>query len=556
MPRLNPNDPKGYSWLIISDFTAGIQMNSLQGLHFNPMMATRSDKPAANQFGYALQTFGCIGYPGGGLGSLPGPASSISLGTTVNALNGTPVWINGFFNYPTNDSVGVKDNFYYVYSYRCNNAGNPWESELRGVNYLGATDQPLIQLGGNGTYQVVNFNPHYPYMAMLTDLSAPEGVTPFIFFSSFSVNDLSTDGRIASYNVRTGAVNIYSPNQHRTGFLFPHQARNIFLEINSVQFPGDTFSLVNFSDPPQTDTMGYQYEIFGSGYLASYAAWGSISSGELLLLKAFGGGIIVSSDIFAPYITEVHGVQSPGLLYQKAANTPLGLAYCASNQGAWIWDGGLTSQKISGQLNDNFYDWQNIFGPATVESVGIEYWNGLIIFTGGWVFDTQTGAWWQLYAPGSVGGLQGEAFHIVPSADGKGFWTIPVQFTAGVNYQINKWSVDTPNALWEWSSQPIVIGNGEEVDVEKIVLKASGAGAITIRIVDILGVDDYSESINFDAVGTGSTQALVMDLPLTAFAQISTLMLDIQVQPTVNKPVIIHSVAIAYKTRYQIAPLV
>lgn len=70
--------------------------------------------------------------------------------------------------------------------------------------------------------------------------------------------------------------------------------------------------------------------------------------------------MVVNGDIEAPNsVLFLPGIEPTGDIYGMAAAAEAGLFYCSTHRGAWLWNGGNTSQKISRQLRDDFFDVQS-----------------------------------------------------------------------------------------------------------------------------------------------------------------------------------------------------
>jgi len=128
----------------------------------------------------------------------------------------------------------------------------------------------------------------------------------------------------------------------------------------------------------------------------TYGAWGSLTYGELLLIKQFGGAILVEGDIYAPQITRLPGVQSTGSLMSETAWSAQGLVYM-TDDGPYVWGGGSNSRRLgwpAGCINVMSSNSMRLGGSGICCSV--MPWNNLVIFSGGAVWDSITDAWFCL----------------------------------------------------------------------------------------------------------------------------------------------------------------
>jgi hypothetical protein len=223
-----------------------------------------------------------------------------------------------------------------------------------------------------------------------------------------------------------------------------------------------------------------------------YGAWGTVSVGELLLVKKYGGGVILNGDINVPTsIIRCPGIQSTGDFVGRACPTLLGLFYCSQNRGAWLWNGGNTAQKISRNINDSFFDLET--GNLESNNYGffVDQWQKWILFSGNVLYDSETNAWWNLFPK------QGNNISGLPN--GRNLWWYNLtpngnQMTASpliVNGNTDPWlSVfdnTVPSPVYTWQSLPIhVVKDADRVlDVRQIVIRASdptNSGLATIKV--------------------------------------------------------------------------
>ena len=98
----------------------------------------------------------------------------------------------------------------------------------------------------------------------------------------------------------------------------------------------------------------------------------------------------------------------------------------------WSWNGSNTSEKISEQLEDNF------FANTTIDALGIERgptvdvqrWGDWIVTSNDYLFDTNTGGWWTL-PEGSLGHFKHLWYQ--PSSDGDWLYAAFASPTASVS---------------------------------------------------------------------------------------------------------------------------
>ena len=157
-----------------------------------------------------------------------------------------------------------------------------------------------------------------------------------------------------------------------------------------------TNNQVNYTDPFGSYDYGNQNALFNIEQPWGYGAWGSVSVGELILIRKYGGGVVINGDVSSPNsVISLPGIEPTGQIVGSAHASSIGLIYCAEGKGAWTWNGGNTSQKISTQIQDNFFDAAT---PANIPSNNygffVEKWQDWLLFSNNWMFNPDTGGWW------------------------------------------------------------------------------------------------------------------------------------------------------------------
>ena len=210
-----------------------------------------------------------------------------------------------------------------------------------------------------------------------------------------------------------------------------------------------------------------------------YGAWGTISVGELFLIKKNGGGLIVYGDIDAiTSAISMPGVQSVGDFVGRASAGPLPVWSTAPGAArAWVWNGGNTSQKISTQLRDSFYDATTATGMVGNNyGFDVTHWQNWIVFSNNYLYDLDHGGWWQLY-PGDGGGNASVTGHTFwwwnEGRFGNQMYAAPLKFASGAKWWY-KFDSEVPAPHWQWQSLPIhVDANADRtIDLREIYVRA------------------------------------------------------------------------------------
>jgi hypothetical protein len=338
-----------------------------------------------------------------------------------------------------------------------------------------------------------------------------------------------------------------------------HQNRIVFLKDTQINYTASlTYQGGNeefyYTDPPNGLAVTTSPEVFVQEDPTGYGAWGSQSASELFLVKNYGGGVVISGDLNAPTVTRLPGVEPCYGLMSRGASTPIGFVYASNNRGLWTWNGGNTSQKISNQLEDNFYVVGGEINPTLPPTlrgprVDICRWGDWIIVSNDWLYDTNTNSWWQLQES-AYGGHQ----WFQASSDGNNLYAalpVPVTNVAAVDM----YSRTAPASSYLWSSYPIRIPADDlnhNALIREVVVRAAGAGSI---VINMNGVNNThiaaspSKTLTFTSTLQPSEQRMTVGAsgggPFVA--QDITLFLS-AVATTAGQPApIIYSIAIGYE---------
>jgi hypothetical protein len=300
--------------------------------------------------------------------------------------------------------------------------------------------------------------------------------------------------------------------------------------ISTLAQSNETF---NYSDPPNSELMGAQQEVFVAEVPTGIGAWGSIQSGEAFYVKNGGGAFIISGDFNNPIVTYLGGVTPTyGALNSKAAQTVVGLVYAANGNGVWAWQGGSSADKISNNLNDDFWT----LGTENPIDFCAASWGDWVVMTAGWLFDSANGGWWKLADPGFV------PLYYGPAGNGFGVWAVANSFLASTDPIIALYSDSTPGETFTWKSYPLKETIDTVVEIQAVSLRAQGVGNVTITLEGPNGSSFETLPVT---VPVDSTQPVLVRLGCAAQAQDVTISIE-SVGAGGNPAPTIYSVAVCY----------
>lgn len=357
---------------------------------------------------------------------------------------------------------------------------------------------------GTDTIVVINTataSPVDQYWGMTFCSSRMNAADPTALGTPIVAFEWSEPGPGTSQNVWTfpdpAAVNVtgvytLASGATAAGQILGHQGRVVRLTNNTFLF-GATGGVpvneqVDFTDPPNSITMTVPAEVFSQENPVGYGAWGSISAGELVLIKNHGGAVIVSGDIAFPNITRLPGVVSTGMMMARAAPTPQGLFYYSNEQGVYSWRGSDTSQFMSPQLDPSGFI-NNPSGDSTPDfptapiinnAMVLESWHNWVLMSNNWLYDGDSGGWWQIENQATRNirwWTKASHFNLMYGA--------PVAYSpSGALFTYDR---SVPCTSYSWTSQPLAVTQNRLLNVREINVLVQGSGTVTITLTKMDG---------------------------------------------------------------------
>lgn len=234
---------------------------------------------------------------------------------------------------------------------------------------------------------------------------------------------------------------------------------------------------IAYTDPPFTATYtanpSTNSNSFPAESASGYGAWGSVSTGELFMVRQGFGGMVVTGDFAAPSsATKLPAVIGTGRLVQRATMCSVGLVYVTEADGVYAWNGGNTSAKISTQIPDDACVRTDLT-PANCTGGNIHHdvQNNLVFFANNWVFDSINNSWWNCEDP-SVLNL---AVFARSSSTSEFMWAMNGTGTGASQNTFNLYGFDfeTRANNWVWVSNPLPVSVGNLISVSWVEIVAS-----------------------------------------------------------------------------------
>lgn len=508
--------PGDLQYITIDNFTPGIQYKT-----FGIGDATKSPPGAADP----ANTFRCRALPWGGLGPMPKLTQTKTADLIAACLGDRhrivgfhvtgPMQINDYESTITGDdnvelhvaleyheSGGAGDHRLMWRRYRI------WETETVDSIYAGVITHPGNYDEWYRGASFVDARLHATDATALGNLFVVLGWRPDDMDSPDNVWRIFPDPDSPG---ATGTQMILDVNE--TTILVQHQGRIISIDSHVFQHGGAGYWIVNDQlvytqtnlptveeDPPGT-ILGVG--VFTQGPVSGYGAAASAGAQELLLVKHRGGATTLSGDIDDPTVFSLPGVQSTNGALTFGVFTPLGFAYGVKDGGIHVWGGGDTSNKLSAQLEDDFWqmrpaDWVEFDGKLDIAGE-------MLLVPNNWVYDTITQSWWRIEDPAEY-----QIFQWAASPQSSMFYGAPTDHDDGgpIYYRFDR------NELvgdYVWQSQYIPASLDRVLEIREIKLRAlspNGASEVTVTITDD---DGHTRSETFYIESTTIPKLLRID---------------------------------------------
>ena len=569
---VQPNERMGQKrdtgqWVHIDDFTPGCYDPS----HISTAEPVTGQAPGSADI---TATFACAAIKGGSLAPLPALVSSVpysSFGglpgaSSLSLLAGfivTPQLNDGNYEvvavFESDDGTShyVKAYSWQPHSAALNPIVGPTITSPTQAGFFGAPYPAFTRMNTTG---LVGPPPPGPVLvfptAVSTDARGPDGHL-WVYPSLAAPTTFAADDLISGVAA--------TPPSSITGQVICYGNRVICLAGVNYQWPAGTGINVNenfnYTDPPESNSYGNQQSIDAVETPWGYGAYGTISVGELFLVKKYGGGVILNGDVNVPTsIIRVPGVTPTGDFVGRASATPLGLVYCSQNRGAWVWNGSAESQKISQNIHDNFFDLET--GRLGTNNYGfnVEPWQKWVLFSGNVWFDTEAQAWWNIYPKKgtTVGTLVGkDMWWYSLTQNGNQMLAAPLELQSNADSVYSVIDNTVASSQYQWQSLPIHVAPNADrtIDIRQIIVRCSDPSNTGLATIEA-----STPNGSFSATSIPANTPIGADPTMVRFnvglgAQgLSDIVIQILATNTAGNPApIIESIDVEYKIRASIA---
>jgi hypothetical protein len=506
-----PNTP--YKYVHIEDFTAGLY-------NYTEVSTSKIIAPAPQISAIPSRTWGCIGLKSGGLSPMPRMSANYSFPTATipSSITGTKYYVAFMTVMPTTKSgtatptqvfVGMQGYYKPATGTGYNYFRAYWTTTYSsGLTAIVTKNESITTLNHVTTFI---FGSPYPVWTRTRQLTTNLGpYTTLAFPSFFTFTDAkghvwlypnpwtTTSG--AAYTLLTGTHAPSTAKTSTSGQIFGFNGRicilskryELFGSGSKISYNNDSITYTTYKGTGNraamvsttllpTGTFFVPENPFG------YGCVGSISNGELFMVKKWGGGVYVSGTLTTPSITYLPGVKPTGSIYGRGQPTSTGFFYCVQGDGAYIWNGGNTSQKVSTNINDTFYVVNTPVAKQYNSNFGffVNRFNNFITFSNNYIFDDVTKAWWSLY-PNTTQNITTSSqtsnitkksfFHYAQGTNLSYMWASPLSIgvkSTQTRKYLWKFTMTKPAAYWQWTSNPVTMSpnDGNVVDVRQLIIR-------------------------------------------------------------------------------------
>lgn len=473
-----------FKWIELSDFTAGLY-------NYSDIGASDPNIPGPKGAAHPDHTWACIALPQGGLGPLPKMVQTYSWPSSSSGSGVT--YVVGLL---VHDELANGNTEAVIIGEYDDGVNHSWIASSFILETL--VDTAIVSTTNPPSAGI--FGSPYPFLTRMA-ASAPTTTVgnPVVVFPVGGPAFPGTNGQIYVYP-NPSTPTLYPPlalisgGSSVAGQVIGHQSRVIVLSGITYQYPAgggfETNEQISFTDPPNSTVLGFQQTVLATEEPYGYGAMGSVSAGELFLVKKRGGGIVVTGDIFSPNVTFLPGVQPTGGIFGHAASGMAGLFYGSMNEGIWMWNGGNTAVKVSTQL-DNLCFLPPEFVPMQSNNYGfwLECIGDRVYCSNNLLYDVRQGSWWRYYPQLANGGA--DLFYTQP-VSGPMIYAAQLSFPHANKNFLYRFDQSKATTSWQWQGLPIKLTTNRLVELREVVVRAStneGNSTATIEIAVFQGTN-------------------------------------------------------------------
>lgn len=510
-------DTEGLEWLVINDFTPGIE----QRLHSGSISGA---SPARHGAARADNTYRCIGLPRGGLAPLPkrdytlthpsppssadfayltamrilGPAADHRHNQSIVGANGyhPPFYARdldlrqfqlllGFSWLRSSDNV-KRARIQRVPLHRSTTPVDLHSFTAAGTS--GSTDIREVVYSGVGRAAITGGADYPIYQTCMFGFNTSENVEDAAFAFPYPEGfRVCWPDTTAAGSVQTNTAGVLDANGDEAGMIVAHQNRWLEAANNKMEAGprgdggmdlGYAAEDIGYTEPNDTGNFSSIPTVIGNEDPYGYGVMASLSASDLLVIKNQGGAYLVQGDFASPTVRHMPGVVSTGGIQCYGAMTPVGFVYGVNYGGVYAWTGGDGSDKISAALEDDFWICSDA-DPVRLFQGQFYVWKDWVLTPNNWLFDTVTKSWWRLEDP-SV--RQFWLWAADPVTNYLYGGVVKFNNNAATDEYVHGWNPSSYASDYSWQSQPFPVSLLRQTVVREIHLVTQGTGTVAITL--------------------------------------------------------------------------
>lgn len=258
-----------------------------------------------------------------------------------------------------------------------------------------------------------------------------------------------------------------------------------YYDINSANPSANYFNILGGSDKP-----------------SRYECMESLTADELLLIKSYGGAIMIRGSLNDPTVVNLPYVHSAGFSMNRGCISPKGFLYPVDGGGLWLWEGGDVSTPITPQMKSDFWRPPPYAPAGTTTENGWGYagttcalWDEWILLPNNYLWDSATNGLWR------IDNVTDFIIHRW-AVDWRGLYAYgaPTGFQDENDVAIYGFNKLTPSDSFSWQSHPMPFSIEQDVNVREVTLVASGDGTVIVSITT--GEDTVGQTATFNVTST------------------------------------------------------
>ena len=252
----------------------------------------------------------------------------------------------------------------------------------------------------------------------------------------------------------------------------------------------------------------------GSDKPSRYECMESLTADELLLIKSYGGAMMIRGSLNDPTVVNLPYVHSAGFSMNRGCVSPKGFIYPVDGGGLWLWEGGDVSSHITPQMNSDFWRPAPYAPAGTTTENGWGYagttcalWDQWVLLPNNYLWDSETNGLWRIDDTSTV------IMHRW-AVDWRGLYAYgaPTGFIDENDTAIYGYNRLTPTDSFSWQSHPMPFSIEQEVTLRQAVIVATGSGTVAITVTSAEDTTGQTATVTLDSTADPCVRTIDLDV--------------------------------------------